>query len=344
MSIGMPNGTPAAATPAVGPAPAMSPTPYMEAAPMGMDHFYDDPYNPYRSSTGSVYEKPVNNHVWFGADYTTSWFKSERLNTPLVTTGSLMDPHTAALGQPGTGILFGDHINPGVYTGIKADAGMFIDNDGKFSIDVAGMYMFQNSTQYTLSSDTLGNPIIARPIFNVLTGTQSSFVDSLPGVTAGAVAVDFKSELWGAEINAAYHMCCMDCLSFQGLVGFRFIRLSESLRVEDRLDPLNNTAITYQGQFVPVGQTITDFDRFATSNNFYGLQLGSRVRWEQQWFNVSAFGKVAIGATDEGVDIAGASNLYAPTGCVRRPAASSLCRPTSATTTRLRSVWFLKSA
>ena len=52
---------------------------------------------------------------------------------------------------------------------------------------------------------------------------------------------------------------------------------------------------------------LTDVDSFHTVNHFYGLQLGSGVDWEGKWIYVDAFGKVAVGVTDQEVDITGST-------------------------------------
>src|SRR5262245_49143918 len=47
--------------------------------------------------------------AWLSADYLRWWVRSGPITTPLLTLGTLGDAPPAALGQPGTQVLFGDH-------------------------------------------------------------------------------------------------------------------------------------------------------------------------------------------------------------------------------------------
>ena len=55
-------------------------------------------------------------------------------------------------------------------------------------------------------------------------------------------------------------------------------------------------------------------DLFETANNFYGVNLGSQVRWQKDWLFLSAYGKVALGSTEEKLRIQGSTTLVTPTG------------------------------
>jgi len=68
------------------------------------------------------------------------------------------------------------------------------------------------------------------------------------------------------------------------------------------------------GQFVNPGDVLRDIDSFQTTNSFYGLQLGGRLRWEEDWFSVGVFGKVAFGETQQKVAINGATTLFSALG------------------------------
>jgi hypothetical protein len=49
------------------------------------------------------------------------------------------------------------------------------------------------------------------------------------------------------------------------------------------------------------------FDRFQTTNNFYGGQLGARASFENSRLFINATGKVAFGGTQETVRVSGAT-------------------------------------
>src|SRR5579872_3631254 len=85
---------------------------------------------------------------------------------PLVTTGSLADAHAAALGQPGTSVLFGDHINFGMFSGVRTDVGIYMDDCNHWSVDWIGLWILPNQEHFNDNSSPTGNPLIARPVFN----------------------------------------------------------------------------------------------------------------------------------------------------------------------------------
>jgi hypothetical protein len=251
---------------------------------------------------------------WASANYTLSWIRSERLATPLVTTGSAADLHPGALDQPGTVVLLGDHMNFGSFSGIRGEVGAFLDEDDHFSLELGGWIVFPEHSTFSLNSDAGGNPIITRPIFNLNAGREAAFLDAFPGVAAGGVAVDVESKLWGAEVNSRYHWCPCEHLRADALLGFRYLRLEESLTVNDHLSPLENNVLRFQGAFVNPPNSLADFDRFHSDDYFYGMQVGGGVRWDEEWFFVGAFGKAAFGATHQTYDINGATTLITPGG------------------------------
>ena len=153
--------------------------------------------------------------------------------------------------------------------------------------------------------------------------------DSVPGALAGGISVDAKSEFWGTEISAAYHWHAKERLTFDGLFGFRFLRLAESLTIQDQLQPLVNNFLTFQGAPIPATDSLTDQDSFVTANNFYGLQLGGQVRWDEDWFSICAFGKVALGANDQMVDINGSTTLNTPGAASQTASGGVLALPSN---------------
>ena len=251
---------------------------------------------------------------WISAEYQMSFIKTERPPAPLVTIGSINDLHPGATDQPGTITAFGDTLNFGMFSGARLEAGFWLDNSGCYSLEASGNYALENSLKFGKSSDANGNPIIARPFFDIINGNEDGFRDSLPGAFAGSVAVVAKSEFWGAEIEAAYHCRPSDHLHLDGLFGVRYVHLDESLSMSDTAAPINGNTLFFLGNQVAAPNSLADQDSFRTTNNFYGLQVGGRAGWEQNWFSVNAYGKIAAGATDQTVNIAGSSTLITPTG------------------------------
>ena len=260
---------------------------------------------------------PANRSLWVSVEYFVAHFQRDHLTNPLVTRGDPADAHPGALGQPGTQVLFGDEqYRFGTRQGVRTQAGIYLDSDRTFSVDMGGFYVFPEQLRSTFASDAAGNPLIARPDLNALVGQLRSFRTSTPGFLSGSTTVEARSELWGGEANARYEFEIAPSVRANVLAGVRFLRLSERLSVSDQLTPLVPGFISFLGpaNFVNPPNSIQDQDSFETTNSFYGVNLGSQVRWQNQWVSLTAFGKVALGSTDEKLRIQGTTTLVTPAG------------------------------
>jgi hypothetical protein len=252
-----------------------------------------------------------HDRIWAFAGYDLSYIKNMPITTPLATTGSLADAHPGALGQPGTAILFGNSASFQEFNGARVGAGVYLDDCGQLSVDFLGRYLIPDHVRYAATSDATGSPLIARPIFNAVDQNERAFADSFPGSLVGGISIDIRSEFWGAELNTRYQLRPNDNIRLDILAGFRFLRLQENLTVRDELTPLTSPgAVTFLLNPVNAGDVVTDVDSFKTVNHFYGFQLGGQVSWEGKYLFVGAFGKAALGITDEEVDINGSTALF----------------------------------
>jgi hypothetical protein len=249
---------------------------------------------------------------FFDIGYVAAFVQQPRLNAPLVTYGSVNDIHPGALGQPGTTIAYGDgNYKNNMYSGITAALGVNL-NDSLY-LEVNALILPTQTHQFRTTSDLNGNPLIARPVFNTATNDERSYITSIPGVVVGSSAIETRSQIWGFEAAARYKVNLTPYLTGDALIGYRQMELVESLTINDVLIP-QQQSITFLGNAVLPPNSVTDQDRFATNNQFHGVDLGGRLRWQSgyDWFAMSAYGKVAMGATYQTVDIAGATALNTP--------------------------------
>ncbi len=266
---------------------------------------------------------PCALRVWLTADYLLWWTKGGPTSTPLVTTGSLNDVPPGALGQPGTRVLFGDHsTNYGALSGMRFGAGIALTDTLALE---GGFFLLENgAVHFKAASDANGNPVIARPFFNTQLGLEdalgTAIASPLFGPYSGSTAVISHSQLQGWELNLANKYQISDRVTFVAIGGFRTLSLNEDLAIQDNVTPLTAGVLTFQGNPVAPPSTISDFDRFRTSNNFYGGQIGGRLQWEQGPFSVSALAKLGLGVTQQIATIDGASTLTTPgAGSVAAP-------------------------
>jgi hypothetical protein len=301
------------------------------------------------------YEKKPEERFWVTGNYVMGWMKTEHASTPLVTTGAVQDPNGGALGAPTTSVLFGPDIKFKTFSGVRLEAGLFLDDADQWSVDGGLLYFFPKHVRYNAAADGFGNPLIGRPFFDTGVDTPASlafggdptsqreavFLDSFNGVAlpagtpgagtafTGALAVDAKSELYGFDFNARYHLYCMGRLHADFLAGFRFLRLEEYLNFTDFSTDVAGAPLTFLG--APIGPTdvLLDKEGFQTANQFYGLQVGAKARWDSEWWFVDLWGKLGLGATQQIVDITGTTVLFSAATGVQATSGALLAQPSN---------------
>jgi hypothetical protein len=244
---------------------------------------------------------------WITGSYLWGFFTRPNLNTPLVTVGSTADLHPGGLGQPNTRIAFGqDQYGYGSLHGAKVEFGVNLNNF--IYLDVSAMGFVPAYTTAVIASDPFGNPFIGRPVFNTLFNDERSYLTSSPGLVAGETRIEAKLRLFGFEANTRFQRNVTRYLSADFLLGYRRLQLEEDLRIQDTLR-LTGGSITFLGTPIAAPNVISDFDRFGATNQFNGGQLGLRFRWQSgyEWLGLTGFGKVALGATNQTIEIEGQS-------------------------------------
>jgi hypothetical protein len=254
---------------------------------------------------------------WLRAEYLLWWNKKGPLSAPLATLGSINDAFPGALGQPGTQILYGgDGITFRSLNGLRFESGLWLDQERTFSIESGFFFLGTSSPRFSAFSDPNGDQIIARPVIDALSGVEDSYTDASPGSFTGGITITNASSLISWDINAAVNFVQADQFRLDGLLGFRYLNLSEVLRIEDQLTPLADDQLTFLGQPIDASSSLKDFDRFCTNNNFYGGQIGTRMTWNFDRWVITAIGKLALGSTQEKAFVRGATALYSPDGSI----------------------------
>ena len=59
-----------------------------------------------------------------------------------------------------------------------------------------------------------------------------------------------------------------------------------------------------------------DFDRFKTTNNFFGGQLGGRLTWNSGPISIESVTKLGLGATEQHTEISGSTSVVTGSGGV----------------------------
>jgi hypothetical protein len=243
------------------------------------------------------------NRFYVSGEYLLWWLRGSPV-PPLVTAGSAGDAIPGALGSPGTEILFGGRsYNQGPLSGGRFFVGYWFGPCRKLGIELGGFFLGPRTTSFSASSNGApGSMILARPFIDAATGNQTVEGVAGPGVLAGTVSASIYTFLWGTEANLRSNICCGPNYFIDGIAGFRNVNLYERLRIDETLN-----ALASGGSFVIN-------DTFQTHNNFYGGQLGlvGEARWGR--WSVNMFGKVALGVTQQVVNINGSTLITPPGG------------------------------
>jgi hypothetical protein len=249
--------------------------------------------------------------VWASADYLLWFVRSGPVNGPLVTTGSPLDKVPAALGQPNTQAIFGNSpldYNP--LSGARFNLGVRIAPN----VGIEGNYFLleRGAATFNMASDAAGTPLFGRPFFDTFLGIPNSALTSAPGAFAGSTTIASHTHLQGYELNLAGNLVQNPGMRFDVLAGFRALDLNEDLLFQDAFPPPGTINFNFGPAVVPPGATVIDFDKFRTTNHFYGGQAGGRLQWFYGRFSVGMTAKLALGGTQQLAIIDGASSLLVP--------------------------------
>jgi hypothetical protein len=170
-------------------------------------------------------------------------------------------------------------------------------------VEAGFTYLESQSNIYGASSN--GTAILARPFFNAADGTPQAVLISFPGVSSGSIVVKATTGNWyDVNLDLTQKVYEKDWFRLDGLLGYRFVRYDEGLRINQTMSPLSGT-------FVP-GTTIASIDDFVTHNEFNGNEFGAR--WRFQWDNLSMsiLTKLGLGQIDREININGGQTVTVP--------------------------------
>jgi hypothetical protein len=249
-------------------------------------------------------------------DYLLYFTSAQPAPFPFVTTSAPNDG--GQLGRPTTTILHArEDLGYDLISGFRVSGGRFFSDDCRWGLSASGFGTEQKSNIFFASSDRTGQPLLARPFINAVTGGQTVLLASFPTFAAGAVNVDTSTQTFGAELMGMtnlYRSCPSDgCAGNINLhAGFRFTQLNEDLGISQRSTILAGTA-PFDGKVYSAPAAIEVRDNFNAVNDFYGGQVGLSAERRSGRYMVSFFGKFAAGIMHQRVQIDGTSALVDPT-------------------------------
>jgi hypothetical protein len=221
-------------------------------------------------------------------------------NTPLATRG--------ILGNGTTQILYGNSdTSTGPTSGGRFTLGYALDPCGLCTLEGSFFFLGRNNTNANFNSNQF--PVLGRPFIDLNDGIVNRELTTSPNqpgavfAATGAINVATTSNLLGAEANVKSLLWCGCNFEINGLVGFRFLDLSESVRINET--SLQQIAFADTPFSIRPGDTTSVFDNFGTHNRFYGGQVGASGEWFFGRWSVEGSVKLAIGVTQQIVNVDG---------------------------------------
>lgn len=227
----------------------------------------------------------------FGRIEYLMWWSRGRSVPPLATTSPNGTPQADAgvLTDPDTEVLFGDEdIGNRLRSGGRITVGRTIGQTGEFSVNGRFFGMEDSQASFFAASD--GDPILARPFFNVVLGQSDALLVAFPGITdQGSIGIQAHNDVIGADVYLRNIFWWDECKRVDFLVGYQFSRIDDSIFIDSdftSIDPFSTN---------PVGTTFSVSDSFRMQNEFHGGQIGVITEWKRgrAWFELLT--KVAVG-------------------------------------------------
>jgi hypothetical protein len=295
--------------------------------------YYEDPLTTMRAGMPMGQQfgpRPVLGGWYMRAEYLYWW--ADGMQVPaLVTTSPNGTSRTNAgvLGEPGTSILFGNSgLNNDGQSGGRISFGRWLECYPGHAIE--GDYWGLGTINDGFFASSPGNPILARPFFDINNARESSELVAFPAVVAGSVLVDPSTRVQGAGLRKRWQLCgCLDCdpcnpcccdgWGVDWTAGYRFMRLDDSLTIREDLTSLDTAN---PGAFIVQ-------DQFATRNTFNGGEVGTILTSRHGRWSLEALGRIAVGSTHSQVRINGFTDITPAGGATTRNTGGLLAQRTN---------------
>lgn len=234
-------------------------------------------------------DMPVRPRIWVTPEYVHYWQSSTPKLPQLLSIADPTDTFPVGNYYGDRGLTWSDG------NGVKLTVGGWIDSKEQYGAELTGFYI-PRQTQ-SMNYDPLPGNVDAFFTdyhFGVPPFTYRNFFPSDP---ASYAHFQYSTQQYGGEANGLIRVHDWEPfdgakLTGTGLIGFRYFGLQD----------------TYSDQY---GEPTIGFfynDYFKTNNNFYGANIGAHLRIEYKRFFAEVTPKIALGVTEESVQVSG-SNL-----------------------------------
>jgi hypothetical protein len=239
--------------------------------------------------------------VWGSAEYLNWWVQDSPISAPLITQNN----NPSAFGfinEPGTTIIFGadsnrNSFNFGSISGVSVTIGGWLDDACRYGIEASGFGFPEEKQSFNASSVNGKIPIVNIPFFSTQMSSDVGLLNGLPKTASVTVSDTFQPT--SIELNGLVNVENQSQFPLVLLAGFHYMNINEKLSMNDAV---------YNATLIP-NSVLNINDVFATTNNFYGFQVGARTGFDRNKLNFSVATAIALGVDYQKLGISGQSNL-----------------------------------
>jgi hypothetical protein len=287
--------------------------------------------------------------IWVRADYLQWWQRGTQVpplvtTAPLTTTAPYTGQNAGVIGQAGTEILFGgSEINNKSVSGGRIQAGMWLNACATFGIEAEYFELGEESTNFYLWSD--GNPIVSRPFFDTNPNFNREAVERVAfprgslNSLDGAIDISATTRFHGSGAHFLITTCrqegcwtdeCDACRTYRDryranfTVGYRHLSLDDDLVITETI-----TSTTASADSPNYLNAFLVHDQFTVQNAFNGVDLGMKFEFERNRWSLDVFPRIALGSTQTGVTIDGATRITNAAGQERTVQGGLLAQSTN---------------
>jgi hypothetical protein len=258
---------------------------------------------------------PLTSDFWTSLDFLWWFVEPSTAPVPLISTGPRTSQSTVlgngVLGSAGTSVVFPTKdIAYGTFSGMRLLAGGWLDGDNTFGLETTFILTERREYGYGAHGDdtTAFFPTIP---FTLPGGAATSLLNQQLNTVPGAIipsSIDIaylgSHQMFGQDINFVANVGRTACHAADLLAGFRWMQMNESAM-------LGMTSVNdVDGLFA----TVSGIDAVAVNNNFFGGQIGGRIREKFGKFTVESTVKIAMGSTRQSININGYRVVQGPPG------------------------------
>ncbi len=244
------------------------------------------------------------------------WWTRGQPTPPLLTTSIIPAAPTFVIGSladPNARVLAGNRqLGSDSRSGGRLQAGYWLTDDHLLGIDASAFFLGDTNGNFTATSG--GSPLLFRPFLDAVNNIQSVqlvAINNGAGVNflAGTFNAQNSSSLWGGDVNLRTNLATGPNFFLDGIVGFRYLSLDDSLNLQENLRVVNTFFDGTRNIVVPAGTTFLVNDGFSTKNRFYGGQIGLVGEYRLKRWVLGVDAKVGLGGTQQAADIIGSTSV-----------------------------------